>query len=168
MTTRPLILDTTFVLPLFGIDVDLSKGYSPLLIHLWKKGIPGFRLILPTSCLVEVYYKLNKEFKRKQDKSVLDRYSVALPTVVTSKVVNLFDPISNHECAEAAAAIRNAGHPDVLDCFIAATAITLKGSFLTEDGDLKALLKKESLLPSNDMLGWKEIQKIIEQLPEGK
>jgi predicted nucleic acid-binding protein len=161
LSLTPLIIDTTYILPLFGIDVHLSPGYEKKLKIMWKKGISGYKLVLPASCLVEVYYKLNREYKQEEDITILDRYSLALPTILTSKLIHLFDPVVNHDCSQFVAKIRSAGHPDVLDCFIAATALSLNGYFLTEDGDLSTILSDNGLLSPDKLLDWKGLLKRI-------
>ena len=85
MTKKALVLDTTYILPLFGIDVSLD-GISP---RKMKKIIEGssnnFLIRLPEICLMEVNYKLNSIYRKTGNEEVLDRYSIALPTILNSK-----------------------------------------------------------------------------------
>ena len=40
-----------------------------------------------------------------------------------------------------ASIIRHSGHPDIMDCWISATAVALNGMLLSEDDELKKKLK---------------------------
>jgi hypothetical protein len=96
------VLDTTFVLPLFGNDVEFTPGFKDVLKSIWKYGIDGYKLVLPTVCLLEVGYKLNKEYRERGDKHILERCPTVLPTVTRSSVVHMHDPHLDPAASSAA------------------------------------------------------------------
>lgn len=162
MQIQRLILDTTYILPLFGIKIkDLSRINEGIKV-IWKKGIKEFDVYLPSICLIEVLYKLVSDYRKTNDIEILKRYPIATPTIMTSQNVNLFDPHLNSTASQIAVIIRHNGHFDIMDCLIAASAATLNGILLTEDNDLKKRLyhiPETRLLP---IWSWSEIvDKII-------
>ena len=57
---KTLVLDTTYVLPTFGIEVNISK-FENEITSLWKNGVNGYKIYLPTTCLYETIFKLLSE-----------------------------------------------------------------------------------------------------------
>lgn len=87
----------------------------------------------------------------------MKRCPVATPTVMTSQIVNLFDPHLNSIASQIAIIIRHNGHLDIMDCLIAASAAALNGILLTEDKDLKNKLQN---IPETQLLpiwSWNDI-----------
>ena len=159
--TRPLIFDTTYILPLFGIKINELKDFNNVSKTLWSKGLKGHKIYLPTTCLLEVLYKLNGEYRKSNDIIVLNRYSIALPSILSSKVVELFNPLLNPEANRLAIGIKHAGHSDLLDCLIAATAVALKGIFVSEDLELRDIMKKNPETKDTPIWTWQDIIKLI-------
>ncbi len=158
---RVAVLDTTFILPLFGIDVELAPGFKDALKSLWKHGIDGYKFVLPTVCLVEVGYKLNKEYREKGDRYILERYPTVLPTVTRSGVVHMHDPHLDPAASSAAMEIRAAGHPDLLDCWIAGSAISLGGLLVTEDDALRDAVRSIPAYTKATIHNWRGFQAAI-------
>lgn len=139
--TKSLILDTTFILPLFGIKIKMDDDFESDLKQVWKNEIKGYVVHLPSICLIETIFKLLNVFKKTNDFSVLDRYQKILPTLLNLPI-NIFNCELNPKASMIASIIRHFGHPDFMDCWIAATAVALNGVFLSEDIELKNILKK--------------------------
>lgn len=140
-STKPLILDTTFILPLFGIKIKMDDEFESDLKRVWKNEIEGFLVYLPSICLIETMFKLLNVYKKTNDFNVLDRYQKILPTLLNFPI-NIFNCELNPKASMIASIIRHSGHPDFMDCWIAATAAALNGIFLSEDIELKNILKK--------------------------
>ncbi len=138
---KPLIIDTTYILPLFGIKIIELTNFKKFSKVLWSNGLKGFNLFLPSTCLMEVLFKLNGEYRKNKDVDVLNRYAIAIPSILSSSAIQIFNPLLNPEAIRIAVNIKHAGHTDFMDCFIAASAAALKGIFLTEDIELKKILK---------------------------
>ena len=141
MNTKSLILDTTFILPLFGIKIKIDDDFERDLKQVWKNEIKGYVVYLPSICLIEIIFKLLNVYKKTNDFSVLDRYQKILPTLLNLPI-NIFNCELNPKASMIASIIRHSGHPDFMDCWIAATAVALNGVFLSEDIELKNILKK--------------------------
>ena len=135
-----IILDTTYVLPLFGIKIDINSIFQDEIKVLWKKGITEYNIYLPSTCLIETMFKLLNEYRKKNDVTILQRYQLILPTVLNSPV-NIFNPELNTKASLIASVIRHSGHSDFMDCWIAGTAAALKEILITEDKELKKILK---------------------------
>jgi len=156
--TINLLLDTTYVLPLFGVNIDLDTDFREEIKQLWKKGVNNYNIYLSSSSINESVYKLNREYRNSEDPEILNRYHVVLPTIIRSKIVKIIDPFLNPVIAESSMKIRGFGHKDLMDCWIAATAIQVGGLFLTEDKELRALLNKYPELKMNKILDWKKFR----------
>ncbi len=153
-----LVLDTTYILPLFGIKPQISPSFLGEVKDLWSSGLPGFNIYTPSVCLIEVAYKLNQEYRSSKKHEVLERYPLILPTVSTSTHVTLFHPQTDQNASHLAMKIRDAGHSDLMDCWIAGTASSLKGILITEDVALQKLLSTIPELSGIPCWNWKKLQ----------
>jgi len=161
MSIKSLVLDTTYILPLFGIIIKDLHDFKQISKQLWSKGLKGHKIYLPTTCLIEVIYKLNGEYRKSNDVNILNRYSIALPSILSSKVVELFNPLLNPEANRFAISIRHASHTDLMDCLIAGTAAALDGILLSEDIELKKKLKKIPETKDLTVLSWVDLLKLL-------
>lgn len=160
MVENSIILDTTYVLPLFGIEVILTPNFENEIKQLWESGISQYQLYLPSICLIETIYKLNREFRKIPRIEILKRYPLILPTIINSHHVQIFYPYIHLRASEIAMTIRQAGHPDLMDCWIAASAVVLEGILLTEDDELKQTIKRIPELQNTPIHSWKELFQI--------
>ena len=135
-----IILDTTYVLPLFGIKIKLSLKFEEQIKILWKNGINEYKVFLPSVCLIETVFKLLNEYRKKNDFNILDRYQLILPTILNSPI-DMFNPELNSKASLIASLIRHSGYMDFMDCWIAGAAVALEGILLTEDKDLEKVLR---------------------------
>lgn len=156
-STKPLILDTTFILPLFGIKIKMDDEFESDLKRVWKNEIEGFLVYLPSICLIETMFKLLNVYKKTNDFNVLDRYQKILPTLLNFPI-NIFNCELNPKASMIASIIRHSGHPDFMDCWIAATAAALNGIFLSEDIELKNILKKIPETKELSVSSWNEFK----------
>ena len=62
------------------------------------------------------------------------------------------------DCKVIASIIRHSGHPDFMDCWIAATAAVLNGILLSEDVELKKILKNIPETKNLSVSSWKEFK----------
>jgi len=138
--TNSIILDTTYVLPLFGIKIELSENFLEELSQLWKNGIKEYEVYLPSICLIETVFKLLNEYRKKGELSILERYQLILPTVLNSPI-KIFNPELDIKASSIASIIRHSGHLDYMDCWLAGSAAALNSILLTEDKELEKILK---------------------------
>ncbi|MHA1522745.1 MAG: hypothetical protein ACTSRK_21485 [Promethearchaeota archaeon] len=94
--TINLLLDTTYVLPLFGVDIDLDTDFRKEIKQLWKKGVNNYNIYLSSASIIESVYKLNREYRNSEDPEILNRYHVVLPTIIRSKIVSISCSSSNN------------------------------------------------------------------------
>ena len=161
MNIKPLIIDTTYILPLFGIKIIELSNFKKISKELWSNGLKGYSIYLPSICLMEVMFKLTRENRKSNDVNILNRYAIALPSILSSKSVKIFNPLLNPEASRIAINIRHAGHTDLMDCLIAASAVALKGIFLTEDNKLSKAIK---IIPENKDIAiwtWEDLIKLF-------
>lgn len=160
--TKALILDTTFILPLFGIKINMDDDFESDLKQVWKNEIKGYEVYLPSICLIETVYKLLNVYKKKNDFSILDRYQKILPTLLNLPI-NIFNCELNPKVSMIASIIRHSGHLDFMDCWIAATAVALDGVFLSEDSELKNILTKIPETKNLAVSSWDNFKKKIKK-----
>lgn len=159
MSIKPLIIDTTYILPLFGVKIIELDNFKKISKELFSNGLKGYNIYLPSICLMEALFKLTGEYRKSNDVAILNRYSIALPSIKSSNSIHIFNPLINHEVGKIAIKIRHAGHTDLMDCLIAASAVALRGIFLTEDNELSKILK---LIPETKEIviwSWKDLIK---------
>ena len=151
-----IILDTTYVLPLFGIKIEISLKFEEQIKLLWKNGINEYNIYLPSVCLIETVFKLLNEYRKKKDFHILERYQRILPTVLNSPV-NLFNPELNPKASLIASIIRHSGHLDFMDCWISGSAVALDGILLTEDKELEKVLRTIPETKAIIISSWNEL-----------
>jgi predicted nucleic acid-binding protein len=166
MPNQRLILDTTYVLPLFKIQIDLSKDILIQIREMWKNGIENFDLILPTTCLIEAAFKLNSLYRQNQDSNALNQLSRYLPTILNNQWIKLFHPETNITASEMAMKIRIAGHTDLMDCWIAGSAYALNGIWITEDRKILPILKNVLDYNINRVWNWEQLQSKIHNIKD--
>jgi predicted nucleic acid-binding protein len=108
---------------------------------------------------MEAMFKLNEEYRKSNDVNILNRYSIALPSILSSKSIQIFNPLLNPEANRIAINIRHAGHIDLMDCLIAASATALKGIFLSEDIELRKIMKVIPETKDVPIWSWKDLIK---------
>jgi len=156
---KPLIIDTTYILPLFGIKIIELTNFKKFSKVLWSNGLKGFNLFLPSTCLMEVLFKLNGEYRKNKDVDVLNRYAIAIPSILSSSAIQIINPLLNPEAIRIAVNIKHTGHTDFMDCLIAASAAALKGIFLTEDIELSKILKIIQETKNVSIWSWSDLIK---------
>ena len=137
---KPIILDTTYILPLFGIEIIDLDDFKNISNKIWSKGIDGYNIFLPSTCLMEALYKLTSEYRKSKDIAILNRFPTTIPSIESSKMVQLYNPLLYFDASKIAIKIRHAGHTDLMDCLIAGSAAVLKGILLTEEKALRKIL----------------------------
>lgn len=132
MLAKPkLLLDTTFILPLFGFDVGLADFEEFFLAALER-----YAILVNSLSFLEAKWKALREARRNPE--VLEAYSDGLRSIVFSEdvtVVPFHDPVVDDL---ATALIRY--HGDYFDCSIAASALVDANVLLTEDEKIADLV----------------------------
>jgi predicted nucleic acid-binding protein len=81
--------------------------------------------------------------------------------MLISDVITLFHPHSDLMASQFAMKIRMMGHQDLMDCWIAASAVALNAILLTEDTILKKILKDLAEFKNIPIWNWNRIEKEI-------
>lgn len=140
-----VLLDSTYILPVFGIAVEgLSDDDIMRLRRLTMEGT--IELFCVDVCLVEILGKVYKEYaKRGLDASNI--VSVALRALFESDVFTWIIP--PREAFELAFEMRKLGHTDMIDNILYATACIENMIFLSMDSSLVEFLRRNRLRTDN-------------------
>jgi len=152
---KKVVLDSTYILPLYGIAVDGLESLERILVSLFKGEIKKLKLYIPSTNLLEAMYKLLKEFKIQRDKAIIDRYTIATRSLIENTNLIILNPITHPEISQLALKIRSAGHEDIFDCFIAGCAIFENAILLTQDKSLSDTLQKIPEFQNIRVISWK-------------
>jgi hypothetical protein len=148
------ILDTTYILPIFGFQIDLAPEYIEEIKSLWKSEIENCKFIIPSVSLIEVMYKFNSIYKHNPDPNFFEYIPQSLPTLLRLPHITIFHCESNVLVNEMAIKIRIAGHPDIMDAYIAGSAYSLGGILLTEEKTIQKTLKLIPEFSNTQIWNW--------------
>ena len=146
-TGLKVLLDSTYILPSFGIEVDgLSDEH---LAQLRQARINGkVRFYCLSVVWVEVLGKVYRESKRlKVD--IEDIVKIAVTSLLESGFYEWIHPSS--DTIRLAFKLRMLGHKDNIDNLLYATSLTNNMIFLTMDDDLKEFLLEHGYETNNLM-----------------
>ncbi|TFG21260.1 MAG: type II toxin-antitoxin system VapC family toxin [Promethearchaeota archaeon] len=155
-TIQKIVLDTTYILPLYGIEVDGLKDLEKNLISLLNGNNSKISLYIPSVTMLEALYKLIREFKLQDDKNILNRYPMATRSIVENPVLVIVNPLLHPEISNIALNIRSEGHTDLFDCLIAGTAIFHKAILVTQDNELERIIRNIPQYYNQQILDWKK------------
>lgn len=133
-----ILLDTTYFLPIFGIDIELSKDEEIIL----QKVIDKLSPMINSLSLFEAKWKIL--YFSRNNRQLLDRYYKFLKFITLTNKIKVI-PFYKPEIDELATKLYKL-HKDYIDCSILAAAIMTADVLLTEDSiikDLEKTLKKQ-------------------------
>ncbi len=155
-----LLLDTTYLLPLVGIDIGL-KHYSEIFpkLHYY------YELYYTPLSIIEAKWIVIKTIKRLKDKSLKQRllkeYRNGVDLLQASNYYKS-TVITNGLIEEIADELLDKGIKDYFDRMIYATAAYYNAVLLTEDEALRKLYnKRKTILKPNRVIDWNTIISII-------
>jgi len=142
-STRSLLLDTTYMLPVFGIDigVDTSSSIQETLSRLVTKGTV---LFISDLSPFEAFIKTYRIAEKLKDERGKQEAKLGLLFVVRGDWATKIDH-EDDEIIEEAFKIR-LKHNDPFDCFIFATAQVRKIPLVTEDRVAPQFLEDGSVM----------------------
>ncbi len=149
-STRNILLDTTYLLPVFGIEVevDSAQAIRNALELLVKRGV---RLQVSDLTPFEAFVKSFRVAEKLRDEEGKQAAKSGFIILARADWVGKVDH-KEDTVVEEAYRIR-LDHNDPFDCFIFATAKALSIPLVTEDQDASKFLGKESTLT------WKELKR---------
>jgi len=149
-----ILFDTSFVLPLFGIQLNISEHFHQELKSVWKNGLHNTNLWLSNISLLESLYLLNREYRVHEDISGLKRYKMVIPTIMNSENISIADSLTQPSIIAYANKIRSAGHHDYLDCLIFGTAAFDFDIIVTRESEIINLITQNKLMNETEILNW--------------
>ena len=145
-----ILLDTSYLLPLFGIDVEIDG-----LKENFPKVLKKFEVYYSPVSLIETKFIILRLLK--DGINLLEDYRVGLDSILAE---DLFKPtpLTNSEIEEVADRLLiDKGLKDYFDRMIYATAVVFKLALVTEDRKLTEIASNYSLKPPK-VYSWKTLQ----------
>jgi len=145
-----ILLDTSYLLPLFGIDVEIDG-----LKENFPKVLKRFEVYYSPISLIETKFIILRLLK--EGINLLEDYRVGLDSILAE---DLLKPtlLTNSEIEDVADKLLiDKGLKDYFDRMIYATAVVFKLALVTEDRKLTELASNYSLKPPK-VYSWKTLQ----------
>lgn len=140
-----ILLDSTYLLPVFGIEVEGLTARD--LEKLREASLTGE--IQPhalTTCWIEILGKVAREAQRRKI-DVTGIAEKAIKSLTESETIRWIKP--EPEALRLALKLRLLGHRDMIDNLLYATAVTRGMTLLTMDSGLVHFLRKHNLPEQN-------------------
>ncbi|MFQ6126373.1 MAG: hypothetical protein ACE5R6_17445 [Candidatus Heimdallarchaeota archaeon] len=160
MEAPTFILDTTYILPFFGIDIDvpgLKRDMETLLTKKKRK----IRFVVSSCSMIEAKWIVLSEYRKTRNPEVLDRYMEASLSLIWGKQVQLHHSFLDESTNSIADRLWILGHQDLMDCWIAGSAAALNGTLITEDDVLKAIMRECSETREIKTFTWDEFLRTL-------
>lgn len=140
---RKAVIDTTYLLPFFGIKVRGLEAKDVLQL----KDELRVDLYYPMLLLPELAAKIAREMAKRGLRKIPRQASEALTALLAETDVGLIEPRIEH--IETAIMLKALGHPDIFDCILYATALHENAILITRDQELVEFLRANNLTTSN-------------------
>ncbi len=150
-----LLLDTTYVLPIFGLQTDL-KDFEKT----FPKMLGAHSVSFNPIALVESKWIILKLARRDPSKRdvLLEAYRAGLKTLWGDRRLRQ-TALTDEAVEEVADALQREGLRDYFDRLTYATAVHMKCSFLTEDEELHKLGDSSSVPKPRRIVRWEKLVK---------
>ncbi|MDI9619271.1 MAG: hypothetical protein QFX33_00395 [Candidatus Nezhaarchaeota archaeon] len=144
-TTLKVLLDSTYILPSFGIEVEgLSADH---IVRLREAGVKGeVKFYCLTVVWIEIIGKICRE-RERLNKNIDDIIEVSVKSLLESGFYKWLTPTSN--AVRIAFKLRMLGHKDNVDNLLYATSLDNDMLLLTMDEELKEFLLKNNFKADN-------------------
>jgi len=147
------LLDSTYLMPFFGINVDIPNIKTDMAKILSQ----GSEKLFVTSCsLIEAKWKAIRNYLKSGDKSYLERANEAFDSFHQNRYIKLIDAWFIIDASKWADQLLIEGHQDYMDCWIAGTAMARNLVLVSEDQPLYELIKRVKSWKSFTCITWKE------------
>lgn len=150
-----LVLDTTYLLPIFGIGVEL-EGFETLFPEL----LVEYEALYNPLSVVEAKWislKLGRSDPSRRER-LLAAFTKGLKALLGDERLKQTE-LTNPEIEKTAdILLLNAGVRDYFDRMIYATAVSRGASLLTEDEELKELARVEDVPKPREVLTWSDLR----------
>ena len=147
------LLDTTYILPYFGIDVKLPEIHETLR----ELQLNHAKSITISSCsLIEGKWKAISLSKKENNPLYLDRANKALLAFGAGKYFSIINSWFVPDASSYADEILKAGHKDYMDCWIAGTAKALNFNMVSQETALPEVIESLSHWNNFYIFKWDE------------
>lgn len=153
------LLDSTYIMPFFGIPVNIQH-LKESLIHLLSSR--KLSLFLTSCSLIEAKWKAIRNFIQTKNTEHLNRANKALESFRTNQYLTILNPWFERNASYWADDLLKNGHTDYMDCWIAGTARAKNYAFISEDKLLKKKIDSIETWKEFQMISWNEFLKAIE------
>ena len=160
MNEKALILDTTYILPLYRIEVKkktLNKLKDQFQELLQRTSFDN-PILISSYSILEAKWKVLHEYKKGANNEILENAVKAQTALVHDRRIKIINWIDDVEIDTEAINLWVAGHNDLADCYIAATAKQKEAVLITEDKDLRTFLTETCGWKKEYILSWKTLQ----------
>lgn len=147
-----LIIDTTYLLPVFGVSVGLKEFESR-----FDEVLGGFAVFYNPVSLIEAKWTILKAIREAPAKkgALLASYRTGLKVLESDGRLGA-TPITGDEVEQTADGLHEAGMKDYFDRMIYATASERGCVLLTEDREMLKMRKSGKQEPS-EVLSWNQL-----------
>ncbi len=148
-----ILLDTTYLLPIFGIGISLRE-YSKVFPALLDK----YEVYYNPASIIEakwVTIRLLKTYPNKKQR-ILSRFRLGLKVLLSSERIRQTE-LTNPKIEEVSDILLDIGLKDYFDRLIYATATTYKMILLTEDRVIHEIAQKKSIPKPPEVIRWENI-----------
>ena len=151
MVSEELVLDTTYLLPIFGISIKL-EGFEEFFPEL----LAEYAVLYNPVSLVEAKWIVLKLAKREPQKrgTLLERFRRGLEALLHDERLGQTE-LTNPDIEEVAdLLLTRAGVADYFDRLIYATAASRRSVLLTEDEELARVARRGDLPAPKKVIRW--------------
>ncbi|RLI28015.1 hypothetical protein DRO58_03095 [Candidatus Bathyarchaeota archaeon] len=157
MGDAPILLDTGYLLPLFGVSVDLE-----MFDELFPRLLEEFEVLYNPVSLVEgKWIALKIAFRQPFLKDrLLKAYRLGLKSLLSDDRLKQTE-LTSPEIEEVADILLEKGVRDYFDRVVYATAVVHEATLLTEDRELKRLGEAEEAPKPRGVMNWCEVRRLL-------
>ena len=143
------MLDTTYILPAFGIHVDVAPA-SEIKEILRKYAERGVLLYVSEVSIFEAYVKTIAVAKKRKIPNLFGKAVDGVITMLNDPMISIMDYKESEILEEASKILKS--HNDPFDAIIFATAVVKDIKLATEGKDAEDFLSRERILKWQDFI----------------
>jgi len=144
-----IMLDTTYILPILGIQVKLQS-----FTEIFPKLLSHYRLLYNPISIAEAKWIVLKIFKETRNRNLLKRFRIGLTSLLNDQRLEQ-TILTDSEIEEVADLLLvRANVKDYFDRVIYATAVRYQAILLTEDQVLHSIFKRNDVPKPADVISW--------------
>ncbi len=144
-----IMLDTTYILPILGIQVKLQS-----FTEIFPKLLSRYRLLYSPISIVEAKWIVLRIFKETYNRNLLKRFRIGLASLLNDPRLEQ-TILTDSEIEEVADLLLiRANVKDYFDRVIYATAVRYQAILLTEDHVLHNIFKRSNIPKPANVIDW--------------